>query len=302
MSLKGPIEEKINSNFYKNNEKKLDDDLNEIVNNYKKLGIDSPEKEKILNEQFFKLFEMLKSFTINNLKIMEENNGEICILECRNSYSKEFMKNFKDFPLPEDEFNNLANELKNSEINKLEKQVTNKGVLLILKNKLVDLLDKETEDIRKYNSASSQTLDYQIFLSYCRTGMKQETRLFKERLEKEEFKVWHDDKCLPNFMGEDYKEELIKGINSSKLFLFIWNKNYSKSDNCRKEFKWAVSKKKKIICIELERNSNENDPILFDLIDQFALKLYHGKENCKLSEITEKEFKHLVESLKNQLK
>ena len=182
---------------------------------------------------------------------MEEKNGEICISERLKSFNKEFMKNFKDFPLSEDELNNLVKELKNSEINNLEGQVTNKEVLLKLKEKLVDLLDKETHEIIKYNSGvtqnSNESCHSDIFLSYCRKYLNEEIKLFREKLEKEELKVWHDDKCLPIAMGEDYKRELIKGINSSKLFLLIWNKKYSESDNCMNEFKWAVSKNKKII-------------------------------------------------------
>ena len=155
-SLKSPIEEKIKSNFYKNNEKKLDDDLNEIIDTYVEMGIESPEKEKVLNEQFIELSKILKSFSLINLKIMEEKNGEICISERLKSFNKEFMKYFKDFAFPENEFKNKVKELKNSEISKLESQVTNKEVLLKLKEKLVDLLDKESDEIKIYNSASTQ--------------------------------------------------------------------------------------------------------------------------------------------------
>ena len=295
-SLKGPIEEKIKSDFYKNNEKKLDDDLNEIVSKYKTMGIESPLKEKVLNEQFLELSKMLKSFHISTLKIVEEKNGEICILERLKSFSKEIMKHFKDFPLPEDKFNNKVEELKNSEIVKLEGLVTNEEVLLKLKEKFVDLLNKELEDIKIYNSASKQNSNEacDIFLSYCRKGLKKETKMFREKLEKETFNVWHDQKCLPNSVGEDYKKEILEGINSSRIFLFIWNQNYSKSDNCIKEFKWAVSKKKKIICIELEKLNC--DLIQFDLKDDFTLKLYHS--NSTLSKIPEIEFKQLIESIK----
>ena len=297
--LKSLVIENIKNNFYENNEEKLEKDLNEIVNGYIEKGIPSPEMDKVLNEQFFEFSEMLGSYNMNRFKIYEEKNGEICILECLKSFSKELMKHFKDFPLPEDKFNNIVSELKISEIGKLEGRVTNKEVLLKLKEKLVDLLDKEIEDIRKYNFTPSQNsnkdFDYHIFLSYCRKGMKEEVKLFREKLEKEKFKVWHDDKCLPNLIGEDYKRELINGINCSRVFLFIWNKNYSKSDNCMKEFKWAISKNKKTICIELEKL--DCDLIQFDLKDNFTLKLYHVNVDCKLSEIPSKVFSQLLESI-----
>ena len=100
------------------------------------------------------------------------------------------MKNFKDFPVPADEFNNLVNELKNSEICQLEGQVTNKEIFLNLKEKLVNLLDKESEEMKIYNSVSTQNSnDYDIFISYCKKDLKEEIKLFRERLEKEKLKV-----------------------------------------------------------------------------------------------------------------
>ena len=36
------------------------------------MGIGSPEKEKVLNEQFLDLSKVLKTFNMNNLKIMEK--------------------------------------------------------------------------------------------------------------------------------------------------------------------------------------------------------------------------------------
>jgi hypothetical protein len=49
---------------------------------------------------------------------------------------------------------------------------------------------------------------------------------------------------------------MINGINDSKVFLFIWNKGYSESENCMREFSWVVSKgegKIKIMALELEK-------------------------------------------------
>ena len=110
--------------------------------------------------------------------------------------------------------------------------------------------------------------------------------------------MWHDDICLPIEYGQDYKRNLIKGINNSKNFLFIWNKGYSKSDNCMKEYSWAVSrgeKNIKIMALELEKI--DDDLILFDLMNKFNQKIYKFK-NAKLSEIPEGDFNNLIESIK----
>ena len=109
--------------------------------------------------------------------------------------------------------------------------------------------------------------------------------------------------------GEVYINNLIKGIKTSKIFLFLWNNKYSESVNCLKEFKWAVSreekKKLKIMAIELEKidlNKKENENIQFHLgHTTFNPKIYKF-ENRKLSEIPEEDFNKLIESIKKRLK
>ena len=303
--LMDPILTKINSNFYQNNEEELETDLKCVEDICKEKDNSCPEMGKVLNEQIVYCSEMFKNVVLNKTKFMQEKNGKLFISEALHSFCKELMNHFKDFPLPESEFESLIESAKIAEAQKLKAQITNRDVYLKLEKKLLDLLNKEANDIEKFNSIQMKSqrnaLFFDFFLSYKRCGMREEIKLFRERLEKEGFKVWQDDLCLPNEMGEDYKKELIKGINNSRIFLFIWNRNYSESDSCMKEFKWAVSKKKKIVCIELEKNSNENDPILFDLMDKFIFKVYHIKKDCKLSEIPEYNFRNLVESIKNQL-
>ena len=292
-NLKMPIVEKINKIFYENNQKELETDLKKIEENYKKKGIVSPEMDKTLNEQFLEFSEII-NFT---LKIIEEKNGEIWIQESLKSFIQNLWKLLKEFPLPE---GMEIEKMKNSEIEKLAKKVKNDDVLIKLKEKLAKLLDKESEEIKKYNSIQTQisnTDDLDIFLSYSRKGMKEETKSLRERLEKQKFKVWHDDICLPNQIGKDYVEKIIEGIKRSKIFLFVWNKNYSETNdnNCMKEFICAIRNNKHLIGIELEKLDNEI--IEFQLQNKFTLKLYHVKKDCKLSEIPEKQFVELVQSI-----
>ena len=130
--------------------------------------------------------------------------------------------------------------------------------------------------------------------------MKEEIKLFQERIEKEGFTVWLDDICLPKTIGQDYKLKLVEGIKSSKIFLCISNKGYIKSPNCTKEFNYAVSNKKPLIIIELEKI--ENELMLFDLGNNFTHKVYKIKKDCRLSDIPEEHFIILIESIQHLLK
>ncbi len=99
--------------------------------------------------------------------------------------------------------------------------------------------------------------------------------------------------------GQDYKRNLIKGINNSKVFLFIWNKGYSESYNCMKELSWAISReeKEKIKIMALELEKIDDELIQFDLMNKFNPKIYKF-ENVQLSQIPEKDFFNLTESIK----
>ena len=292
-SLKLPIVEKINKLLYENNQKELETDLEKIEEDYKKKGIVSPEMDKILNEQFLEFSEII-NFT---LKIIEEKNGEIWIQESLKSFIQNFWKLLKEFPLPEDM---EIEQLKNFEIENLAKKVKNDDVFVKLKEKLVKVLDTKLEEIKKCNPIQTQisnTVGFDIFLSYSRDGMAEETKSLRERLEKQNFKVWYDDICLPNQIGKDYVGEIIEGIQRSKIFLFVWNKKYSEKNdnNCMKEFDYAFYTKKQVICIELEKLDKEI--IKFHLQNKYTLKLYHVKKDCKLSEIPDEKFVELVQSI-----
>jgi hypothetical protein len=194
------------------------------------------------------------------LKIFEEKNGKISVAEAKYSFTKALMNIFKDLPMPENEFINNGEKAKQSEIEKLRQNVINDDVFYNLNNELTKLLDEVFNDFKIFNTQptaqKNEERKFDIFLSYRRHGNGTEVKFFRDRLIKSGFSVWHDDICLPREYGQDYKRNLIKGINNSKVFLFIWNKGYSESENCMREFSWVVSKgegKIKIMALELEK-------------------------------------------------
>jgi hypothetical protein len=171
-----------------------------------------------------------------------------------------------------------------------------------LKNELTKLLNEVFNDFKIFNiqpmAQTNEERKFDIFLSYRRHGNGTEVKLFRDRLIKSGFSVWHDDICLPREYGQDYKRNLIKGINNSKVFLFIWNKGYSESDNCMKEFNWAVSRgEKKIKMMALELEKIDDELIQFDLMNKFNPKIYKF-QNVEISQIPEEDFLNLTESIK----
>ena len=58
-SILNPFIEKLNKN---SNQLNLENELNEIEKKYKELGIESPQLQKILNEQFIKISQVLTNF------------------------------------------------------------------------------------------------------------------------------------------------------------------------------------------------------------------------------------------------
>jgi hypothetical protein len=280
----------------------LENDLKDIERKYRERGIESPQLEKIFNEQFIQMIKALKGVDIMRLKIFEEKNGKISVAEAKYSFTKALMNIFKDLPMPENEFVNYGEKAKQDEIEKLRQNVINDDVFHNLKNELTKLLNEVFNDFKIFNTQltaqTNKERTYDIFLSYHRQGNGTNIKLFRDRLIKSGFSVWHDDICLPCGYGQDYQGNLIKGIENSKVFLFIWNKGYSGSDNCMKEFNWAVSrgeKKIKIVALELEKIDDKI--ILFNLRNKFNPKIYKF-QNAEISQIPEENFFNLTQSIK----
>ena len=87
-----------------------------------------------------------------------------------------------------------------------------------------------------------------VFISYKRENAEFVTRLYEE-LERHNISVWVDLSKLHKEVGEEYTERIHHGINSSKLFLFIYTKEIENSDFViNQELGYAISLKKSILC------------------------------------------------------
>lgn len=86
-----------------------------------------------------------------------------------------------------------------------------------------------------------------VFLSYKRENIKYTVRLYEE-LDKHNINAWLDISELPKIVGDEYKKQIQKGIESSKYFLLIYTKEVELSDFIiDEEIGYAKSKKKKIL-------------------------------------------------------
>ena len=86
-----------------------------------------------------------------------------------------------------------------------------------------------------------------VFISYKRENAEFVTRLYDE-LERHNISAWVDMSKLHIEAGEEYTERIHHGINSSKLFLFIYTKEIENSDFViNQELGYAISLKKSIL-------------------------------------------------------
>ena len=93
-------------------------------------------------------------------------------------------------------------------------------------------------------------MDFDIFLSY-NWDIKDIVQSFYQKLTEDfNFKVWIDDEQLSN---QDLFQGIADGIKKSKVFVSFLTKKYSESTNCNREFTWALTLKKPMVVLMIER-------------------------------------------------
>lgn len=280
----------------------MEKELKAIEEKYLMKGIDSPEKDRVLNEELFQLSKILKCVDLNKTKFMQEKNGEIWIQEALLSFCKTLMSKF---PLEITAMNKESENAKNSVIKRLKERVTHDDTFSKLKLKLDELLEKELNQIKLFNVSSEPVQEmnanevFDIFLSYSRKN-KDEVKGFREKLAENRFTIWHDDLYMSQEYGTNINDILARAIKNSKIFLFIYNFDYKNSPHCMREFNWACNQRNvKILSLELEQNTVLG--MQFALANIFCFKIYKINRNCNLSDIPKKEFDDLIRSINNLL-
>lgn len=115
-----------------------------------------------------------------------------------------------------------------------------------------------------------------MFVSYAHIDSK---RVFKEikRFHDEGYHIWYDEGISP---GNEWKEDIVKHLVDSSLFIVFITFNSVKSDNVKKEINYAIHKKIPILPIYLD----DFDEIEMDSVLEFELTNIQGILKTNLSE------------------
>ena len=98
-------------------------------------------------------------------------------------------------------------------------------------------------EIRPYNGDQPY-----IFFSYAHANSPAVMEVVQE-LHHRGFRIWYDDGIE---VGSEWQENIAQHLADASLMIAFVSNAYMRSDNCRKEMHYAVSKKKNLINIFLE--------------------------------------------------
>ena len=111
--------------------------------------------------------------------------------------------------------------------------------------------DNDALQIPELNIPSIDIHDYQdVFISYSRKDMEA-AKLICSLLNKIKLSFWIDVNGV--YSGNNYKEEIVKAIQHSKIMIFLSSENSNKSVNVIKEINLADKYNKIIIPVRLDR-------------------------------------------------
>ncbi len=105
-----------------------------------------------------------------------------------------------------------------------------------------------------------------IFISYAYEDIDFATRI-GEALEKKDLALWISWKSIPK--GEDWREEINRGIEQADAFLFLISSDSVISRPCSKEIAHAVKNGKRILPIFI---ANVDDREIDDVLEKFLDK------------------------------
>ncbi len=102
-----------------------------------------------------------------------------------------------------------------------------------------------------------------VFISYSRRDFDFVTRIV-QALEAEGFDTWFDKHDIPH--GEDWEQEILRGIQGADAFLFLTSPHSVASEMCNKEIGYAVANGKRILPIFI---ANVEDKDVYPSLDGF---------------------------------
>src|SRR5215212_8257017 len=94
-----------------------------------------------------------------------------------------------------------------------------------------------------------------IFISYSRRDIDFAQKIV-DALRQEELEVWIDWKSIPK--GEDWEQEIYRGIEGADAFLFLISPDSVRSVMCNKELLHALKNNKRILPILLQKTDTSD--------------------------------------------
>ena len=130
---------------------------------------------------------------------------------------------------------------------------------------------------------------WDAILSYCWAQKSEVTKIYED-LTRDGFNVWRDVDQMDGYLDES----MAKGVLNSSMFIACISSQYESSDNCKKEYRYAnTAKKKPRITIVLQEKFKPTDGSFldFDFGQTLYYRLYPGPDYAE-------EYKNFVKALK----
>ena len=89
-----------------------------------------------------------------------------------------------------------------------------------------------------------------IFISYCHRNTEVVWEILNS-LQREGFRFWYDDGIEPGVSWDDY---IAEHINECGYLVAFISKEYSESDNCNQELRYAIEQRRSILLIRLDEH------------------------------------------------
>ena len=110
-----------------------------------------------------------------------------------------------------------------------------------------------------------------IMISYCHKQKHVSQKLLKELRNSGVENIWIDQEHMHK--GGGILDEMVKAVDSSQYVICCISRDYSKSDNCMGEMKYARDKKKTIIPVVAEKGYVPDQILLMCIGDKFRFDL-----------------------------
>lgn len=87
-----------------------------------------------------------------------------------------------------------------------------------------------------------------IFISYCHKNTESVWEILNS-LQREGFRFWYDDGIEPGVSWDDY---IAEHINDCGYLVAFISKEYSESDNCNQELRYAIEQRRQVLLVRLD--------------------------------------------------